>query len=291
MLSEWKKNGVLISVLGKRMFVVDSQSSDLPNLLILHGYPSSSFDYYKSFDTLKRHFRVIIPDYVGFGFSEKPEHYSYSLLEQADFVLALLMVLGIKEYHLFGHDYGTTVANEILAKRELGYEPAKVLSATFCNGSMHIELAHLKLVQKLMKHPFWGNLLNYFNTKALFIKTMSDIWYDKDKFSVEEANIHWHLIHENEGRKVFPKISRYNNERDQFWHRWIPCLTRLDIPVHILWAQEDPIAVKAIGEQLFKEIPHASITRLPNLGHYPMLEDAVRWQKALLDFYIQRGII
>lgn len=291
MLSEWRQKGQFISLFGRKLFYIDSGNIALPVLLICHGYPSSSFDYYKSFDVLKGQFRVIIPDYIGFGFSDKPEDYSYSFLEQADFVLALLRQLGIKAYHLFGHDYGTTVANEILAKRAFGYEPAKVLSATFCNGSMHIEMAKLKFVQKLMKHRFWGTVLNHFNSAALFERTMRDIWFDKDKFNLLEIQCHWQLIHENNGRKVFPKISRYNNERVQFWHRWIPCLTQLDIPVHILWAQEDPIAVKEIGEQLFREIPHATITRLEHLGHYPMLEDADRWQKALLDFYVQKEII
>ena len=47
---------------------------------------------------------------------------------------------------------------------------------------------------------------------------------------------------------------------------------------------DDPVAVAAIGEALYEEIPNAHITRIPGVGHYPMLEDPARWGTAVTDF-------
>ena len=60
-------------------------------------------------------------------------------------------------------------------------------------------------------------------------------------------------------------------------------LSRLDIPGHVLWATEDPVAVLAIGQRLAEIIPSCRATWLEGLGHYPMLEDPERWARAVLD--------
>jgi len=68
-----------------------------------------------------------------------------------------------------------------------------------------------------------------------------------------ELDVLWEMFSGIGGRKVIPFISRYLDERYKFWHRWIGALERLDLPAHILWAQDDPVAVRAIGEQLHNE--------------------------------------
>ena len=60
-----------------------------PPLLILHGYPSSSHDYLAALPRLTQNYRVVLHDHLGFGLSQKPSDYSYSLLEQAEVALAL----------------------------------------------------------------------------------------------------------------------------------------------------------------------------------------------------------
>ena len=65
----------------------------------------------------------------------------------------------------------------------------------------------------------------------------------------------WQMGSSGNGRKVLPKITQYLRERYTYWHRWIGALEQLDLPSHILWAQDDPVAVAAIGEKLHEEIP------------------------------------
>ncbi|RXN17729.1 mesoderm-specific transcript-like protein [Labeo rohita] len=90
-------------------------SSDV--LLLLHGFPTSSYDWYKIWDSLTQRFnRVIALDFVGFGFSDKPRPHRYSIFEQASVVEALVAHLGLSEQriNILSHDYGDTVALELL---------------------------------------------------------------------------------------------------------------------------------------------------------------------------------
>ena len=112
----WKDRGTFYSVSNKKIFVIDEGTSK-DVLVILHGYPTSSFDYEKILPELSKHYRVIIHDHPGFGFSDKPDSLTYSLIDQADFALQLWYKMGLKEVTILAHDYGTSVAKEILARK------------------------------------------------------------------------------------------------------------------------------------------------------------------------------
>ena len=112
-IEKWESLGKYISIRNHKIFAIDT-GGDSEALVVLHGYPSASIDYYKILELWKSDFRVIIHDHLGFGLSDKPRDYSYSLIEQADFALQLWQKLGVQKAHLLAHDYGTSVATEII---------------------------------------------------------------------------------------------------------------------------------------------------------------------------------
>jgi pimeloyl-ACP methyl ester carboxylesterase len=105
----------------------------------------------------------------------------------------------------------------------------------------------------------------------------------------EELDAMWAQIVHREGRLRLPATIAYIEERYRFWERWIGALRRLDVPAHVLWAPEDPVAVIAIGELLAQEIPGATFERLEGLGHYPQLEDARTTGEAIARFLSRVG--
>ena len=115
-LAAWHLRGDRARVFGQEVFFVDSGGTG-PVLLLLHGFPTCSFDFHRVFDQLAESFRVIAHDHLGFGFSSKPREYSYSLLEQSELAIELWRALGVERAHLVAHDYGTSVATELLARR------------------------------------------------------------------------------------------------------------------------------------------------------------------------------
>lgn len=87
-----------------------SPSSTSRVLLLLHGYPSSSFQYRNLIPLLATQLRVIAPDLPGFGFTETPATFTYSFRTITETIAELLEVLGISRYSVYIFDYGAPVA-------------------------------------------------------------------------------------------------------------------------------------------------------------------------------------
>lgn len=288
---EWKNRGTTHSILGHDLFVIDEGAGD-ETIVVLHGYPSCSYDYYAVLPIWTKKYRVIIHDHPGFGLSSKKEKYSYSLIEQADVAQALWQHLGLTEVHLVAHDYGTSVATELVARYNLGYEPVRLKTITIGNGSMLIEMADLIWTQKLLRHNFWGPLLAKLSSKALFVNNFKKLWSDKSKIDYKEFDVLWEMLTYNEGKKRLPFVSRYLHDRVKFWHRWIGGLEKTDKHIHLLWADKDPVAVFAMAKVLEQKIPNNTLTVIKDVGHYPMLEAAETYANEVLvgiskssDFY------
>ena len=287
--NDWKSKGEFITVNDRKLFVIDTSSffssdNKIPTetMVILHGYPTSSYDYYKVLPELSKHYRVIIHDHLGFGFSDKPLDYSYSLLDQADLALQLWQLLGVKKVHLLAHDYGTSVATEIIARNNNHELTIEIEKLTLCNGSMHIELSQLRTIQKLLKNKWLGKYVPKLTTYAIFSKNLRNVYFDKTKVSNNELKDMWMQIEYNEGRKVIHKLSQYINERYTYWNRWIGALKETNLQTNIVWAKNDPVAVPAIARLIATEISNNKLFWIENTGHFPMLENPDEWLNCIL---------
>ena len=124
---EWAARGRHHELLGHRIFVVDAPATtdELEPLLVVHGFPTSSFDYAHLLDAMSERRRVVLVDLLGYGLSAKPDlHYTMAL--QADLVVALAAELGLDRVALLTHDMGDTVGGELLARQTEGTWPVEV---------------------------------------------------------------------------------------------------------------------------------------------------------------------
>jgi pimeloyl-ACP methyl ester carboxylesterase len=130
----WRSAGHDEPFRGRRIHVYERSGTD-PPLLLLHGFPSSSYDRRALLAVLPGH-AALAPDLLGFGLSEKPRDHTYSLFWQADLVEDLIgRRLSGRPVLVVAHDMGTSVATELLARaieRRLGFE---VAGALLFNGS------------------------------------------------------------------------------------------------------------------------------------------------------------
>jgi len=286
--NEWKSKGKFIQVNNNRLFVIDTNNginTSQKSMVILHGYPTSSFDYYKVLPELSKNYRVILHDHLGFGFSDKPKDVNYSLVTQADIALELWRQLGLKKIFLFAHDYGTSVATEIIARYNANELDIEIEQLILTNGSIHIELSQLRTIQKLLKHKFLGMYVAKLTNFLIFKKNMKNIYFDTSKVTDNELKEMWKLIELNGGRKVIHKLTQYINERYLHWNRWIGALKETQISTKIIWAKNDPIAVPAIAKLLAKEIPNNTLYWIENTGHFLMLENP----KELLELILKNN--
>lgn len=271
LIHDWAARGALERLAGLDCFVVDRPGrGDVLPVLWLHGFPSSSLDWRQVVDRLPQR-RMLLLDFPGFGLSAKPsgDDYSYSLIEQADCIVALLAARGIERIHLIAHDMGTSVACELLARRALGQWPVTVESLLLTNGSVYIEQARLTPSQKLLRSPLAG-LYARLASWRMFRWQIGRILGT----AIDEAELRamWQGMVFNNGIRALPAAIRYIDERYRFYRRWTEPLAELDLPATVLWGRRDPVAIAAIGERLADTIPGARLEWLEACGHFPMLE-------------------
>ena len=271
-LAQWQAQGSYATFVGYNVFYRDFGTKHSDAILLLHGFPSSSYDWHALIPLLGDEKRIVCFDFLGFGLSDKPDQHSYSLMEQADIVELLLKQLGIKRVKIIAHDMGTSVTCELLARRERKLLGFNVQSVLLMNGSVYIDLAQLTPSQKLLRSPF-AEFFAKISLKPIFMLQLQKIL--AKKISKQELEMMWASLVYKQGKERLAQTISYIDERYRFAHRWLPPLTRLDIPVLILWGQKDPVAVAAIAEKLASQIPTAKLQWLPHLGHYPQLEDPV----------------
>lgn len=289
-VEDWRARGTYHDLDGHSVFAVDTGAvmdtapggdPDGPTLVILHGYPTSSHDYYRVLDDLAGKYRVIVHDHLGFGLSDKPRDYSYSLFEQADLALVLWQRLGVRSAHVFSHDYGTSVATELLARWNRGFRPIRFESMTLCNGSVHIELAKLRVIQKLLRNHTLGPWVARLSSQWVFERNMRRVWHDPSTLPQHDLDAMWELLIREDGRGVLSKITQYLRERVLFWNRWVGALRQSQLPLRFLWGAEDPIVGADVARVHHSEAPGSRLTVLDRVGHYPMLEAPDRWTEAL----------
>ncbi len=277
----WEARGGYSKLAGIEVFHIDTGPVDAEDVaVVLHGFPTSSHDFHRALHHMGNR-RILLLDLPGFGLSDKPGRYSYSLLEQADLVEILLRERGVRSAHVVAHDMGTSVACELVARRERGLLGFDVRSLVLMNGSVHIELAHLTPSQRLLRTPA-ADLFARVGSYRIFRLQMSRI-VGRPLPDADYRAMWAQLVHRG-GRLRLPKSISYLDERRRFWDRWIGALTRLDVPVRVLWGPLDTVAVSAIAERLAEEIPTARLEWLDGLGHYPQLEDPERTGRAIARF-------
>ncbi len=284
-LRAWAEGGRFETVQGHRVFLRDEGEG--PTLLLLHGFPTCSLDFEAALPLLAAHRRVVVHDHLGFGLSDKPPSCSYSLFDQASVALDLWAALGIERASLLAHDYGTSVATEILARREAEGIGVELDSLVLCNGSVHIDLAKLTWPQLVLRDRWLGPLLARLSSRRFFGHRLRKTLADPAALTDADIAKLWAAGTHLDGKLRLPQISQYLHERREHAERWIGALCRLDLPTLVLWGRGDPVAVPAIAEALHSEIPGARLQWLDGLGHYPMVEGPETWAEAVLAFLDQ----
>lgn len=270
----WRARGQSATLLGRQIFFVDEApvESEKGTIVLIHGFPTSSWDWEKIWPALNRHYRLIAMDLLGFGFSAKPSPHDYRILEQADICEALVTHLGLRSFHVLAHDYGDTVAQEMLARQNLGIGAGDWLSCLFLNGGLFPETHRAVLAQKLLRSRL-GFLFRHALTKKSLHKSFDNIFGDT-KASEEEIDAFFELFDRDGGRRNVHRLIHYMSDRIEHRERWIAALLDAACPIGLINGSFDPVS----GDHMvarFEELVGGNhfIHRLPRVGHYPQVED------------------
>jgi pimeloyl-ACP methyl ester carboxylesterase len=269
---EWQQRGSHHTVNGFNLFVMDEGTPSHGTLLLIHGFPTASWDWHRIWPALTRHYRVVAPDMLGFGFSSKPAQHRYSIHEQADMVEQLVRQLGLSRFHVLAHDYGDTVAQELLMRQNEGVGAWEWQSVCFLNGGLFPETHRALLTQKLLLSPL-GPLVNRFSSKRTFDRAMSRVFGPGSKPDAQELADYWSLVMHNDGKHIFHNLITYMRDRRQHRERWVAAIREANVPVALINGSADPVSGAHMVAR-FRELglPLAYLAELPEIGHYPQME-------------------
>jgi pimeloyl-ACP methyl ester carboxylesterase len=275
LIGDWERLGEYRELRRHRVFVVDRAArgaEPAEPVLVLHGFPTCSFDWRAPAASLARRRRVILLDFLGFGLSAKPDR-RYSLFDQADIVEALAAALGLDTVALVSHDMGDSVAGELLARSIEGGLDFGITRRVLTNGSIYLDMAHLTDGQQmLLAMP--DEMVpdeSAFPPELLAGALRATLAPDADVPDRELAALAELIVREG-GNRLLPRTIRYVEERRQHEGRWTGAIERHPSPLTIVWGDADPIAVWPMAERLHTARPDATLVRLEGVGHYPMLE-------------------
>jgi pimeloyl-ACP methyl ester carboxylesterase len=283
----WRESGRFLTVDGRNVFVVE-QGAGSPAVLILHGFPGSSFDWRRVVPLLAESFRVIAFDFLGYGLTAKPVDARYSLFEQADLAERVAADAGMSHCALVAHDMGDTVAAELLMRSTEGRLGFEVDRAILTNGSIFIDLAQLSAGQQaLLSLP--DEILPAPMPLEMFRPGLADTFSRDHPPTDEELDGMVSLVARDGGDRLLPRLIRYIEERRQNQERWTEGLVSFAGSLSALWGAQDPIAVPAMVERLSTLRPQTDVVLWDDVGHWPSIEIPDRLAAALSERLQAKG--
>lgn len=249
---------------------------DNPAIVMIHGWPTSSYDFKELIAELENDFYIAVIDTPGYGFSDKPRgNYKYSILDDARLLDFFIKdILKLSRFTLLTHDKGDTVGFAFLNLYQQAISPKyQIDQHIIMNGGIYLPLAKLSAGQKYFPIPVFG----YFMTRVIFTP---------DRFTSELAKIYLPELNSEEqlnissifqyqgGTTVLPKTLRYIQDRKKYEETWLKVLAQSDIPVTLIWGKLDPIAKTEIADFVWNNYlrngnAEASYWQLPCSSHYP----------------------
>jgi pimeloyl-ACP methyl ester carboxylesterase len=280
----WLEGGRHVEVDGLRIFVYERGSG--PTILLLHGFPTSCYDWRGVIDVLSREYHCVSFDMVGYGLSDKPVAFSYSLFQQTDVAEGLARTLGIKQAHVVGHDVGQTVHAELLVREQESRLAFRIISSTVLNGSTLKEMATLTQFQRLLgNNETLSQVVSMCeNLGANYVEGLKGIMKRPESVTEEDAAVMLELMLYQDGNRRLPAVAAHMRERYLHKDRWLGALKRTKGPIQIVWADGDPVANIEMGRAMSREIPQARYTELSGIGHFLIIEDPATVAEHILQF-------
>lgn len=267
----WRDEGAIEEVLGRKLFVRRRGGGEGTLLLFLHGFPSSSYDWRELFALRPAGEATLAFDCLGFGLSEKPRDHVYTLAWQADAAEELVRRSGSPPVFVVGHDMGTSVATELMARDLRGELDMEMSGALLFNGSMLLHLAKPTLGQNLLRSRL-GSLFARLTSERSFRAQFSRVFSAERPLSAEEAADQWALIAHDGGQRIAHLTINYMSERERFTDRWHGAIRDWPKPLTFVWGMLDPVARVEVLRGLQDLRPGVETIELPNAAHYPQIE-------------------
>jgi pimeloyl-ACP methyl ester carboxylesterase len=281
-IEQWWADGeqLRVELVGGERSVFLRRLGSGPAMTLLHGFPSSSYDWAGLAPTLAERHALLMPDFLGFGASSKPLEHDYSLHEQADLVEALWQRESVAKTIVVAHDYAVSVAQELLARRAEGKLGVELSAVCLLNGGLYPDLHRLQPTQELLLDPERGPRVGELINEELFVAGLAPTFAEGFDASADSAAM-WRSMQHEEGQRIGHLLIRYVSDRKRHERRWVAALEQTDVRLSFIWGMLDPVSGAHMAERIAKRLPGAPLLELDDVAHWPQLEAPERVLAAL----------
>jgi pimeloyl-ACP methyl ester carboxylesterase len=248
-----------------------------PPVVLLHGIPGWGYTWSTVLPLLAMRFRVLIPDLVGFGYSDKSDHFDRSIGRQAEFIEQWMDAIGLPRASFAGHDLGGGVALRIATLR-----PSRVERLTLINtvcydswpGSLMLPLSHPESHRRLSARRI--NMLLRRGLKKGFSQPLDEFLTGiLAPYSTEVGKLS--LI-----RNTSALNTNHTAEISSLLHD-------MKVPSLVICGEEDPFQAMKFGDRLASDIPGAQLVHLQRARHFVMLDQPEIIAECLTQFHGPEG--
>ena len=241
-----------------------------PKLVLIHGFPNSSFDYFKMIPYLEDEYHIAALDFPGSGFSDKPlDGFNYMLVENAEIVDYFVReVVGFEDFALFTHDRGVSIGLAFLGNYMDNPNPGYTVNYHFLsNSGMFLPLANLSPGQlRMLDTDTAAEMLSFRAAQPRRTEGDPESLAFSDIFAF------------NQGNSSLIYVGRYLLERQANEVRWLENLPRSSVPVAYLWGLADNVNPVRIANHVWDNYlndrqAQSSFWVLPEAGHYPQRDN------------------
>ncbi len=258
-----------------RIFHAEFGDPEAPVLLLLHGFPTSSIDWYDVVGELSREHRVCVLDLPGFGFSDKPKGERYSLERDSRLVGHYLSeVLHAQNGAIVAHDRGDSVALLFADSCASAEAPFELSHLVLSNGNMFLALSSLTPFQRLVLDPASaGGVLAVLTPDMLAAGAGESMFTPPRPLDDPAIAALAHTFAVNDGIAVLHDTIQYLVERAEHEQAWLEALSRSSVPTTLVWGLCDVIAPLRVAAYIWNSYlatkrANNEFWLLPRANHY-----------------------
>lgn len=272
-----------------------------PALVLVHGFPTSSIDYFALTRELRSEFDIFLLDFPGYGLSGKPPApYVYSLYDDARLLVhAITQVWKLSEYRMLTHDRGSSVGIIALGRLATEDPPALPVDVIVTNANIYLPLANLTAFQTALLDPTTARATAAATTpEALASGLGMTTFMPRRTLDDPEIAALAQCFAHNDGIRVLPDTIQYLHERASGETGWLETLSKTSVNTTLVWGLHDNVAPLRVADHVWQRYLKGKAGRsrywvVPTADHYlqcdapEQLAQIVRLTAAGEDIWLQ----
>jgi len=260
-----------------QLHYIDEGEGDI--IVFVHGTPSWSFDYRNVIKKLKLNFRCVAIDHIGFGLSDKPEHYDYSTENHSLTLEKFILDQNFENITLVVHDFGGPIGLNFAIKHPEKIKNMVILNSWLWSSKEDPEFIKLS---KVLKSPLLPLLYRYFNFSPRFILPQS---FGENKLSKHILN-HYCKPFANKSQRTGTLAFALSLLNDQNWFQqlWDTKQEICNKPTLFIWGMKDPVIKSNYLDKFVSGFGQSMTVKIETAGHFAQEEQPEKVYKAIFEF-------